>query len=86
MANAPGTIDSGYRGQINVSVVNHDQDKAIGLRRGERIAQRVGQAGFEVVERLPESVHGAAGHGPTGAAAELRTGDLPPADNRGDDR
>lgn len=96
MVNAPGTIDSGYRGEIKVIVVNHDRDNAIELRRGDRIAQlviqRVEQARFEVVERLPESARGSAGHGSTGGAAALVTGgppmtdSRPVADNRGDDQ
>jgi dUTP pyrophosphatase len=90
MVNAPGTIDSGYRGEIKIIVINHDRDNAVELRRGDRIAQlviqRVEQACFEVVERLPESARGVAGHGSTGGAAALRTGDLPVANNRGDDQ
>ncbi|HEX8304652.1 MAG TPA: dUTP diphosphatase [Jatrophihabitans sp.] len=92
MVNAPGTIPSGYRGEIKVIVVNHDRENAVELRRGERIAQRVEQARFEVVDRLPESARGAAGYGSTGGAAALSTGDLlaadtvPAANNRGDDR
>jgi len=90
IVNAPGTIDSGYRGEIKVIVVNHDRDDAIELRRGDRIAQlviqRVEHARFEVVERLAESARGAAGHGSTGGAAALRAGDLPAANNRGDDQ
>jgi dUTP pyrophosphatase len=80
MVNAPGTIDSGYRGEIKVIVVNHDRENAVELRRGDRIAQlviqRVEQARFEVVERLPGSARGAAGHGSTGGAAALHAGDL----------
>jgi dUTP pyrophosphatase len=79
LVNAPGTIDSGYRGEIKVIVVNHDRDRAVELRRGDRIAQlviqRVEQARFEVVERLPESARGGAGHGSTGGAEALRAGD-----------
>jgi dUTP pyrophosphatase len=97
MVNAPGTIDSGYRGEIKVIVVNHDRDNAVELRRGDRIAQlviqRVEQARFELVEQLPASVRGAAGHGSTGGAAALRAGGPmgdsvgdSVADNRGDDQ
>ena len=75
MVNAPGTIDSGYRGEIKVIVINHDRDNAVELRRGDRIAQlviqRVEQARFELVEQLGESVRGAAGHGSTGGARAL---------------
>jgi dUTP pyrophosphatase len=79
LVNAPGTIDSGYRGEIKVIVVNHDRDNAVELRRGDRIAQlviqRVEQARFDVVELLPESARGVAGHGSTGGAGALRAGD-----------
>jgi dUTP pyrophosphatase len=79
LVNAPGTIDSGYRGEIKVIVVNHDRDNAVELRRGDRIAQlviqRVEQARFELVELLPESARGVAGHGSTGGVAALRAGD-----------
>ncbi|MDQ1721167.1 MAG: dUTP pyrophosphatase [Pseudonocardiales bacterium] len=98
LVNAPGTIDSGYRGEIKVIVVNHDRDNAVELRRGDRIAQlviqRVEQARFDVVELLPDSARGAAGHGSTGGAGALRAGwpaddrsaDNRSADNRGDDQ
>jgi len=90
LVNAPGTIDSGYRGEIKVIVVNHDPDQAVQLRRGDRIAQlviqRVEQARFEVVERLPDSVRGLAGHGSTGGAGALDDGRRPAANNRGDDQ
>lgn len=79
MVNAPGTIDSGYRGEIKVIVINHDRDNAVELRRGDRIAQlviqRVEQARFELVEQLGETVRGAAGHGSTGGAGTLLAGD-----------
>jgi dUTP pyrophosphatase len=75
LVNAPGTIDSGYRGEIKVIVVNHDRAQALHLARGERVAQlvvqRVERVDFEEVEVLPESVRGAGGHGSTGGAAVL---------------
>ena len=90
MVNAPGTIDSGYRGEIKVIVVNHDPDDVVELHRGDRIAQlviqRVERACFEVVERLPHSERGTAGHGSTGGAVALRAGGHAAADNRGDDQ
>lgn|GEM_PF-345406 len=78
LVNAPGTIDSGYRGEIKVIVINHDRERAVELRRGDRIAQlviqRVERARFELVERLPDSARGDAGHGSTGGAAALVVG------------
>jgi dUTP pyrophosphatase len=75
LVNAPGTIDSGYRGEIKVIVINHDPEQALHLARGERVAQlvvqRVEQAAFVEVATLPESARGAGGHGSTGGAAVL---------------
>lgn len=76
IVNAPGTIDSGYRGEVKVLVINHDPADVIQLRRGDRIAQlviqRVEYARFEVAEILTESHRGAAGYGSTGGAHALR--------------
>lgn len=73
LVNAPGTIDSGYRGEIKVIVVNLDPNTPIELRRGDRIAQlviqRVEQAEFTVVPTLPESVRAEGGFGSTGGYA-----------------
>src|SRR5450432_641781 len=44
LVNAPGTIDSGYRGEIQVVLVNGDPRMTLRLRRGDRIAQLVIQA------------------------------------------
>lgn len=75
LVNAPGTIDSGYRGELKVIVINHDPMHTLRLRRGERIAQlvfqRVEQATFVEVDELPVSVRGSGGHGSTGGAAVL---------------
>lgn len=77
LVNAPGTIDSGYRGEIKVIVINHDRSQPLHLARGERIAQlvvqRVEHADFVEVTELPESARGAGGHGSTGGAAVLAT-------------
>lgn len=43
MLNAPGTIDSGYRGEVKVIVVNHDPHDTFVIKRGDRIAQLVFQ-------------------------------------------
>ena len=68
--NAPGTIDAGYRGEIQVPLVNHDRDETIVVRRGDRIAQLVVQpvtrVVFDVVAELPDSTRGAGGFGSTG--------------------
>jgi dUTP pyrophosphatase len=70
IVNAPGTVDAGYRGEIQVLLVNHDPVNSVQLRRGDRIAQlvvqRVEQAQFHEVERLPGSARGEGGHGSTG--------------------
>ncbi len=77
IVNAPGTIDSGYRGEIRVCLVNLDPVEPIVLRRGDRIAQlvvqRVEHAEFIEVERLDETVRGAGGYGSTGGHATLGT-------------
>jgi dUTP pyrophosphatase len=74
VVNAPGTVDAGYRGEIQVIVNNLDPVTALRLRRGDRVAQlvvqRVEQAGFREVAELPESVRGAGGFGSTGGWAD----------------
>jgi dUTP pyrophosphatase len=71
--NAPGTIDSGYRGEIHVILVNTDRTTPVTLQRGDRVAQlvvqRVEQAAFTVASALPDSARGAGGHGSTGGFA-----------------
>jgi len=68
--NAPGTVDSGYRGEILVNLVNHDRATTVKISRGDRIAQlliqRVERATFHVVDELPATVRGEGGHGSTG--------------------
>jgi dUTP pyrophosphatase len=68
--NAPGLVDSGYRGELKVLLVNHGE-QSITLRRGERIAQLVIQpvqsAELVEVSELPASQRGAGGFGSTGA-------------------
>lgn len=69
LANAPGTIDSDYRGPLGVIVVNLGQEP-ICIAHGERIAQAVVapvvQARFELAEALSETERGAGGFGSTG--------------------
>jgi dUTP pyrophosphatase len=75
LVNAPGTIDSGYRGEIKVIVINHDPVESLHLGRGERVAQlviqRVERASFVEVTALPSSERGTGGHGSTGGADAL---------------
>jgi dUTP pyrophosphatase len=70
--NAPGLIDSGYRGEIQVVLVNHDPEQDYAVSRGDRVAQlvliKVEQAAFEVVAAggLEDSQRGSGGFGHTG--------------------
>ena len=69
--NTPGLVDSGYRGELKVLLVNTDATADHEIRRGERIAQlvvqRVEHVAFEVVEELPaDSERGEGGFGHTG--------------------
>jgi dUTP pyrophosphatase len=70
LVNAPGTIDAGYRGEIQVIVVNLDPSTAVRLSRGDRLAQlviqRVERAHFVEVDELPDSVRAGDGFGSTG--------------------
>ena len=70
LANAPGLIDSGYRGEIKVIVVNLDRSSPIDISRGDKIAQLVVQPVEQVelvsVEELPSSDRGEGGFGSTG--------------------
>ena len=70
--NAPGTLDSDYRGEVGVLLINHGQ-KRFDWKAGDRIAQLViapvVQAAFQVVGELPETERGDGGFGHTGVAA-----------------
>ena len=70
VVNAPGLIDSGYRGEIAVVLLNTDRDASFTVERGMRIAQLVVAAvtAPEVVEvaELPASARGADGFGSSG--------------------
>ncbi|MDB5432443.1 MAG: dUTP diphosphatase [Caulobacter sp.] len=67
--NSPGTIDSDYRGEVQVILINHGQDDFI-VRRGDRIAQLViapvVQASWAEVADLDDTGRGAGGFGSTG--------------------
>ncbi len=70
MVNAPGVVDSGYRGEVKVILINHDRHRTVEIRRGDRIAQLVivPVAAVDVIETdtLPASERGAHGLGSTG--------------------
>jgi dUTP pyrophosphatase len=69
MVNTPGTIDSDYRGEIRIIMINLGSE-SVNLQRGERIAQLaicpVARADVRIVEELEETVRGASGFGSTG--------------------
>jgi dUTP pyrophosphatase len=71
IVNAPGLIDSGYRGELRVVLLNTDRERTFVAEPGDRIAQLVVLAvpGVELaeVEELPESARGTAGFGSTGS-------------------
>jgi dUTP pyrophosphatase len=70
MVNAPGTVDAGYRGELQVILINHDSKESITFKRGDRIAQlviqQVERAEFIEVHSLPGSSRGESGFGSTG--------------------
>ncbi|MEO5611083.1 MAG: dUTP diphosphatase [Ornithinibacter sp.] len=70
VANAPGTIDSGYRGEVLVNLVNLDPVESFTVYVGDRIAQLVIQSylhgDFAEADSLPDSARGDTGHGSTG--------------------
>ena len=82
IVNSPGTVDAGYRGEIQVLLVNHDLHAPAVFARGDRIAQlvvqRVERAAFTEVAALPGSDRGEGGHGSTGGHAHL-SGEQPRA-------
>ena len=70
LANAPGLIDAGYRGEVICAVVNLDPAEKVEIRVGERIAQLVIVAVPEIAavwaEELPGTARGDGGFGSTG--------------------
>ena len=69
VANSPGTIDSDYRGEVAVILLN-TSDQPVTIERGMRIAQlvlaRVEQLAWEPVAALDQTARGAGGFGSTG--------------------
>ena len=74
LPNTPGTIDSDYRGELKVIVINHG-DADFAIARGDRIAQLVlapvTRAAWEEVAELDDTARGAGGFGSTGGHARL---------------
>jgi len=66
--NSPGTIDSDYRGEVCVLLINHGKDEFV-VKRGERIAQlvisKVEKINWEIVGSLDETDRGEGGYGST---------------------
>ena len=74
--NTPGTIDSDYRGELKVILINHGND-AFEVRRGDRVAQLVlapvTRASWLKVEELDQTLRGEGGFGSTGGLAALES-------------
>ena len=72
--NTPGTIDSDYRGELKVLLINHGAED-FAIARGDRVAQLVlapvTQAVWDEVEELDATERGAGGFGSTGGHAKL---------------
>ena len=70
IVNTPGLIDSKYRGEIKVILINTDNTNTFSISRGDKVAQLVIQpvvtASFDVVEELDSTVRGDGGFGSSG--------------------
>jgi dUTP diphosphatase len=70
IVNTPGLIDSGYRGEIKVILINLDQKELFEIHRGDKIAQivfyPVPESTLREVEELPHSERGTGGFGSSG--------------------
>ena len=71
IVNSPGLIDSGYRGELKVILINTDSSDAFVIEPGMRIAQlvvlEVPQLELVETDELPATERGVRGHGSTGA-------------------
>ena len=73
LVNTPGLIDSGYRGEIRVPLINHDREETFLVEQGTRIAQlvlvRAASALFSEVQFLESATdgRGEAGFGSSGS-------------------
>jgi dUTP diphosphatase len=70
LVNSPGLVDSGYRGEMAIIMINTDKHEAFHIKRGDRIAQLVIQRVEEVKlirrEELDDTARGEGGFGSTG--------------------
>ncbi len=70
IVNTPGTVDAGYRGELQVILINHDLKESISFKKGDRIAQlviqQVERPEFIEVQDLPGSERSTGGFGSTG--------------------
>lgn len=73
IVNAPGLIDSDYRGEIKVILINLDSNEPFAVSRGDRIAQlvvlQVPPVDLVETDRLDETIRGVGGFGSSGTAA-----------------
>ena len=71
MVNTPGTVDAGYRGELQVILINHDLTQPVSFKKVDRIAQlviqKVERADFVEVSDLPGSDRSSGGFGSTGS-------------------
>ena len=78
--NAPGTVDSDYRGEVSVVLINHGNEPFT-VTRGDRIAQLViapvSHARLSEVATLDETARGAGGYGSTGVSGGANAGGRP---------
>jgi dUTP pyrophosphatase len=68
--NTPGTIDTGYRGEVGIIIFNASGDEAVTIKKGDRIAQivlkKVEEIEWKVVDELDETSRSEGGFGSTG--------------------
>ena len=75
LVNSPGLVDSGYRGEMSIVMINTDKHETFHIKRGDRIAQLVIQKVEEVklvrVAELDNTSRGEGGFGSTGRSNKL---------------
>jgi dUTP pyrophosphatase len=67
--NAPGTIDSDYRGEVRVLLINHGADPyevVLGMRIAQLVIAPVSRVAWTATEELPDTNRGTGGFGHTG--------------------